>query len=764
MFVRVTVFIFLWFSIIPVSLSESRCIPMFDENCDQSVSDEKTNAPPGGFDLFGSLLGISDINLYLKAVDYEKAEKYEDAFEIYLYLAKKKSYDGRVLAQHYVASAYKDGKGVEKDIEQSIYWFTKAASNSRVDKTWASYSMNSLGMIYMDGINGIRPDQYKAIDWFLRSASFGEKYSMQMISNHYEPDPEYYYYMHKDQFDFSGKYCDESPRDIELLVKDKRFTDLLDELECRVKNMNDNAYRLMFSAYFNGSVVEKNVNRALAWLYVGAVNNDRLSQHILGNEYAIGKFTPVNIAKATYWYKKALSKIPGAANDLGLLLRDQYLSTGDNSYLTDAIRYFEYASDSGSEHGMFNLADMYFHGTGVEIDKQRALVLYKKAANKGFELAVQKLSEIGKLNQPTNVSTGYDDVKPNITLANGLNYKTKDRTLVIKGSVSDDSGIAGLYIANGQVNVDDTGEFEKQIFVAIGVSSIEVRAVDLHGNTSLVTLKVEREREINTEIAKPLSPPRGIDKIDPDSIALLIGVGKYDIVPDAPWSDSDAAHFYDYARNVLGVAGSRIRLLQEDEAEGRDIWKTLTQWLPALSEPNKSNIYIFFAGHGLASADGEAAYLVPWDGDPDMLERTAILRQEMIDGLKKLKPASVVMFMDTCYSGTAKGGKKTLVADARALRVVRKDRRSILPENFTLFSAAANDEIASSHPTLKHGLFSYWMMRGLGGEADGNSDNKITAGELHSFVGKNVERDAVSIGRKQHPQLVGDAERVVAAW
>jgi len=122
------------------------------------------------------------------------------------------------------------------------------------------------------------------------------------------------------------------------------------------------------------------------------------------------------------------------------------------------------------------------------------------------------------------------------------------------------------------------------------------------------------------------------------------------------------------------------------------------------------------------------------------------------------------MFMDTCYSGAAKGGKKTLVADARALRVVRKDRRSILPETFTLFSAAANDEIASSHPTLKHGLFSYWMMRGLGGEADGNSDSKITAGELHTFVSRNVQRDAVSIGRKQTPQLVGDVDRVVASW
>jgi len=36
------------------------------------------------------------------------------------------------------------------------------------------------------------------------------------------------------------------------------------------------------------------------------------------------------------------------------------------------------------------------------------------------------------------------------------------------------------------------------------------------------------------------------------------------------------------------------------------------------------------------------------------------------------------------------------------------------------------------------------MMRGLGGDADSNNDQKITAGELHGFISKNVQKDAVS--------------------
>jgi hypothetical protein len=56
------------------------------------------------------------------------------------------------------------------------------------------------------------------------------------------------------------------------------------------------------------------------------------------------------------------------------------------------------------------------------------------------------------------------------------------------------------------------------------------------------------------------------------------------------------------------------------------------------------------------------------------------------------------------------------------------------------------------------------MMRGLGGEADNNNDRKITNGELHKFINKNVKKAAVLMGRKQNSQLVGDADRVIASW
>ena len=52
-------------------------------------------------------------------------------------------------------------------------------------------------------------------------------------------------------------------------------------------------------------------------------------------------------------------------------------------------------------------------------------------------------------------------------------------------------------------------------------------------------------------------------------------------------------------------------------------------------------------------------------------------------------------------------------------------------------------------------------MKGMEGDADGNKDGKITAGEMQEYLSDKVSRQAMSINRKQDTQLVGDPSRVL---
>ena len=184
----------------------------------------------------------------------------------------------------------------------------------------------------------------------------------------------------------------------------------------------------------------------------------------------------------------------------------------------------------------------------------------------------------------------------------------------------------------------------------------------------------------------------------------------YENAPTASFADRDAQYFVDYATRVLGVPARNIKLLVNDKAGLISIKATLKQWLPAVAGAGGADVDLFFGGHVLASADGDRLFLLPFDANVGLLEDSALVREEVFAALADAAPKSVTVFLDTCFSGGTRTADM-LVADARGLRVSAKSDN--LPGNFTVLSAAANDQISSSLPEAKHGLFSYFLIAGL---------------------------------------------------
>ena len=160
----------------------------------------------------------------------------------------------------------------------------------------------------------------------------------------------------------------------------------------------------------------------------------------------------------------------------------------------------------------------------------------------------------------------------------------------------------------------------------------------------------------------------------------------------------------------------------------------------------------------MPSTDGKSLYFLPQGSDKDFLAETGVNQTQIIEALNDAKPKSVTIFIDSCYSGSTRSGE-TLLASARP--VVMKAKETSYPTNFTVISASMVDQISSSSPELKHGIFSFYLMKGLEGEADENKDGKITAAEIQNYVADMVPRQAMRMNRKQEPQLVGDAARVL---
>jgi uncharacterized caspase-like protein len=100
------------------------------------------------------------------------------------------------------------------------------------------------------------------------------------------------------------------------------------------------------------------------------------------------------------------------------------------------------------------------------------------------------------------------------------------------------------------------------------------------------------------------------------------------------------------------------------------------------------------------------------------------------------------------------------LASARPISIAPRAAADF-PANFTVLSASAPDQISSSSPELRHGIFSYYLMRGMEGEADANKDGQITVAEMQAYLVERVPRRAMGLNRTQQPQVVGDQSKVL---
>ena len=380
------------------------------------------------------------------------------------------------------------------------------------------------------------------------------------------------------------------------------------------------------------------------------------------------------------------------------------------------------------------------------------------AAEKEAERLRQRVAALEAKQKQQQQTISNDTKLPTITIAS---VNTKGKQGIVKGRVNDNTGIAEVTVDGTVVPVTNSGDFEYSTFVPSGGLSLKVQATDLAGLTSMMSVTLERNAGTATAAINfdRLNPTMGKRvKVNKDALALIVGVADYENTPaKAVFADSDAMMFRDYASEKLGIPESRIKTLVNDGADERELLLSVKSWLARASKQGKSDVYVFFAGHGLASDNGEKMYLLPYDGSPELLDDTAILRDRLFSDIASANPRSVTVFLDTCYSGTTRGTDMLIASRPIAIKALEQS----IPDNFTVMTAARGDQTAKPLEEAKHGMFSYFLMKGMEGEADQNSDNKITSGELHQYVQQNVVQQSSG---SQTPELQGDANRVLVRF
>jgi len=376
---------------------------------------------------------------------------------------------------------------------------------------------------------------------------------------------------------------------------------------------------------------------------------------------------------------------------------------------------------------------------------------------KALEEIQRELEALKLAQQEQQEALSSDAQAPVITI---LSAETRGKQGIIKGRVEDNVGVAEITIERQSVAFDSSGFFEWRTFVPAKGKQLIIEATDLSGLSGSQTLQLARSAAkeavaLRFDNLNPLSRKVGANS---NALALIVGVAEYKETPaKAVYADSDAQMFAEYATEKLGIPESRVKTLLNHNADETGVYLAVQEWLFRAVEAGESDVYVFFAGHGLASDDGEEMYLLPFDGSPRLLARTALLRDELFNDIAAANPRSVTVFLDTCYSGTTRGTDMLIASRPIAIRA----KEQAIPPNFTVMTAAAGDQTAKPLEEAKHGMFSYFLMKGMEGDADANQDNQITAGELHAYVQQNVIQQSSG---SQTPELQGDANRVLVRF
>ncbi len=290
----------------------------------------------------------------------------------------------------------------------------------------------------------------------------------------------------------------------------------------------------------------------------------------------------------------------------------------------------------------------------------------------------------------------------------------------------------------------DSLDFNYMIPVQIGENILEVSAIDndgLKGSDGISVFRMQKKSEI---------------------WVVAIGINDYvsEQIKDLNFAVNDAREISNYYINNLNVSEDHIHVLLDKEATLYNI-KNILGTVLSRKAKKEDTVIIYFAGHGAMEedptnpdGDGFEKYLLPYDADPDDKFSTSFPFRDIQIIFERIKAERLVFILDTCFSGSAKYGARTLPSFVRASMSESYLDRISKGKGKVILAATDANETSEEDENKKHGIFTYYLIKGLNGEADYDNDGFITIDEISQFVKKEVPK---ATNDNQHPQTKGNA-------
>ncbi len=239
------------------------------------------------------------------------------------------------------------------------------------------------------------------------------------------------------------------------------------------------------------------------------------------------------------------------------------------------------------------------------------------------------------------------------------------------------------------------------------------------------------------------------------AVAVVIGVGKFREAQTASvkFAAHDAETVAKYFQTVGGIPAEQVKVLTDERASKEDLAEVFDEWLPRHAKRD-AIVFVYFSGRAVVDAAG-AVSLVPHEGDPKAGSRLYSIRR-LHSSLDRLPIQHAVLLLDVALEGPGAERRK----DPRWNSAAEGEDGKMVH----ILSATGFQE-AHRYDRGRHGLFTYYVLKALGGAADGDRDGQIAIAELFDYVREQVLKSAKSeYGNEQEPALAPELSPNAKVW
>jgi hypothetical protein len=334
------------------------------------------------------------------------------------------------------------------------------------------------------------------------------------------------------------------------------------------------------------------------------------------------------------------------------------------------------------------------------------------------------------------VFEGGERIRVRIDLVNGGERELQGVTAALTGTASLLAQFPTAKLAIGRLQPGQSRSIEfsatipqsmqqQQAEIHVAVSDLDTRT---QPPTQTLTLSIQGTGIKTDDVDQIPAAVTGFRQ--PHTYLISIGIGSYRNrqVPSRKFASLDAQTVSNYFQALGGLPAANILLLQDWKAIRSDIDEALLDWLPP--HMNKDTVVIvYFAGLASVSSTGET-FLIPYDGTATTTSRAYPMR-DLEAALSRLKAKQTVFLFD--------GTVSRMGSDTRT-----KTALTVLPQ-WNPTGSSTLHVIGTSgigqgleDDRHRHGLFTYYLLRALRGEADTNRDGDVTLGETVTYLSQKV--------------------------